>query len=72
MRQPARITIGQAVADLKAEFPDADIKESKIRHLENEGLVEPERTPSGYRKYSLDDMEKLRYIIRAQDRKSVV
>ena len=61
-----RITIGQAVADLKAEFPDVDIKESKIRHLENEGLVEPERTPSGYRKYSTDDMEKLRYIIRAQ------
>jgi DNA-binding transcriptional MerR regulator len=66
VRTAARITIGQAVADLKAEFPDADIKESKIRHLENEGLVEPERTPSGYRKYSVDDMEKLRYIIRAQ------
>ena len=53
MRQAAhkvgRITIGQAVADLKAEFPDADIKESKIRHLENEGLIAPERTPSGYR-----------------------
>ena len=66
MHQAARITIGQAVADLKAEFPDVDIKESKIRHLENEGLVEPERTPSGYRKYSVQDMEKLRYIIRAQ------
>jgi DNA-binding transcriptional MerR regulator len=66
VRSAARITIGQAVADLKAEFPDVDIKESKIRHLENEGLVEPERTPSGYRKYSVDDMEKLRYIIRAQ------
>ena len=66
MREAARITIGQAVADLKAEFPDVDIKESKIRHLENEGLVEPERTPSGYRKYSVQDMEKLRYIIRAQ------
>ena len=66
MRRPARITIGQAVADLKAEFPDVDIKESKIRHLENEGLVAPERTPSGYRKYSVEDMEKLRYIIRAQ------
>jgi len=66
VRQTARITIGQAVADLKAEFPDVDIKESKIRHLENEGLVEPERTPSGYRKYSVEDMEKLRYIIRAQ------
>lgn len=66
MRATARITIGQAVADLKAEFPDADIKESKIRHLESEGLVGPERTPSGYRKYSVQDMEKLRYIIRAQ------
>lgn len=66
MRQAARITIGQAVADLKAEFPDADIKESKIRYLEDEGLVGPERTPSGYRKYSLSDMERLRYIIRAQ------
>ena len=66
MRQSARITIGQAVADLKSEFPDVDIKESKIRHLENEGLIAPERTPSGYRKYSVTDMEKLRYIIRAQ------
>ena len=66
MRQAARITIGQAVADLKAEFPDVDIKESKIRHLENEGLISPERTPSGYRKYAVEDMEKLRYIIRAQ------
>ena len=66
MRQAARITIGQAVADLKAEFPDVDIKESKIRHLENEGLIAPERTPSGYRKYAVEDMEKLRYIIRAQ------
>lgn len=66
MRQAARITIGQAVADLKAEFPDVDIKESKIRHLENEGLIAPERTPSGYRKYAVEDMEKLRYIIRTQ------
>ena len=66
MAASARLTIGQAVADLKAEFPDVDIKESKIRHLEAEGLVEPERTPSGYRKYSVADMEKLRYIIRAQ------
>jgi DNA-binding transcriptional MerR regulator len=62
----ARLTIGQALADLKAEFPDEDIKESKIRFLEAEGLVEPERTPSGYRKYSVDDMERLRYIIRMQ------
>ncbi|MCX6395159.1 MAG: MerR family transcriptional regulator [Propionibacteriales bacterium] len=66
MRQSARKSIGQALADLSAEFPDEDIKESKLRFLESEGLVEPERTPSGYRKYSVDDMERLRYIIRAQ------
>ncbi|MCB0887956.1 MAG: MerR family transcriptional regulator [Nocardioidaceae bacterium] len=62
----ARITIGQAVADLKAEFPDVDIRESKIRYLEAEGLIVPQRTASGYRKYSVQDMEKLRYVIRAQ------
>lgn len=66
MRQTARKSIGQALADLSAEFPDEDIKESKLRFLESEGLVEPERTPSGYRKYSVEDMERLRYIIRAQ------
>ncbi len=66
MRQTARKSIGQALADLTAEFPDEDIKESKLRFLESEGLVEPERTPSGYRKYSVEDMERLRYIIRAQ------
>lgn len=66
MRQSARKSIGQALADLSAEFPDEDIKESKLRFLESEGLVEPERTPSGYRKYSVEDMERLRYIIRAQ------
>ena len=66
MRQTARKSIGQALAELTAEFPDEDIKESKLRFLEAEGLVEPERTPSGYRKYSTRDMERLRYIIRAQ------
>jgi DNA-binding transcriptional MerR regulator len=66
LRQAARKSIGQALAELTAEFPDEDIKESKLRFLEAEGLVEPERTPSGYRKYSTQDMERLRYIIRAQ------
>jgi DNA-binding transcriptional MerR regulator len=66
VRQSARKSIGQALADLSAEFPEEDIKESKLRFLESEGLVEPERTPSGYRKYSVDDMERLRYIIRMQ------
>lgn len=58
--------IGQAVADLKSEFPGEDVKESKLRFLESEGLIAPERTPSGYRKYATRDMERLRYIITMQ------
>lgn len=61
-----RFTIGQAIAGLKQEFPDEDIRESRLRFLESEGLLKPERTPSGYRKYSQHDMERLRYIITMQ------
>lgn len=61
-----RRTIGQAIADLKAEFPDEDIRESRLRFLESEGLLKPERTPAGYRKYSTEDMDRLRYIITMQ------
>ena len=64
--EAARITIGEAVADLKRGVPGRRHQESKIRFLETEGLVEPERTPSGYRKYSEHDIERLRYVIRAQ------
>ncbi len=66
MRQQPRKSIGQALAELSAEFPEADIKESKLRYLETEGLITPERTPAGYRKYAVQDMERLRYIIRMQ------
>ena len=62
----ARLSIGEALAQLRSEFPDEEIKESKIRFLESEGLIEPERTASRYRKYSEQDMDKLRYILRAQ------
>jgi DNA-binding transcriptional MerR regulator len=61
-----RLTIGQAIADLREEFPDEDIRESRLRFLESEGLLKPERTPSGYRKYSTADMDRLRYIITMQ------
>ncbi|MGW7193513.1 transcriptional regulator FtsR, partial [Streptomyces sp. NPDC054838] len=49
---------------LRDEFPDVTI--SKIRFLEAEGLVEPRRTPSGYRKFSTDDVERLSRILRLQ------
>jgi DNA-binding transcriptional MerR regulator len=60
----ARLSIGEVLEQLRGDFPGLNI--SKIRFLEAEGLIEPERTPSGYRKYSVTDMERLRYIIRMQ------
>lgn len=49
---------------LRADFPDVTI--SKIRFLEAEGLVEPERTSAGYRKFSHADVQRLRYVLTAQ------
>jgi DNA-binding transcriptional MerR regulator len=60
----ATLTIGDVLAHLKPEFPDLTI--SKIRFLEGEGLVQPERTPSGYRKFSSADVSRLRYILAQQ------
>jgi DNA-binding transcriptional MerR regulator len=58
------MSIGQVLARLRAEFPDVSI--SKIRFLEAEGLVQPERAPSGYRKFTTTDLERLQYILAAQ------
>ena len=60
----ATLTIGDVLAHLKPEFPDLTI--SKIRFLEGEGLVQPERTPSGYRKFSAADVGRLRYVLAQQ------
>lgn len=57
-------SIGQVLSGLKGEFPDVSI--SKIRFLESEGLLAPERAPSGYRRYADDDVQRLRYILTAQ------
>jgi len=58
------LSIGEVIDRLRSDF--ADVTVSKIRFLESEGLVEPSRAPSGYRKFSLDDVERLRYILGAQ------
>jgi DNA-binding transcriptional MerR regulator len=58
------MTIGDVIGLLRGEFPDVTI--SKIRFLESEGLIEPARTPSGYRKFSRADIERLRFILAAQ------
>jgi len=60
----ALLGIGQVILRLREEFPDISI--SKIRFLETNGLVTPARTSSGYRKFSLMDVEQLRYILRMQ------
>ncbi len=57
-------SIGQVLAVMKNDFVDVSI--SKIRFLESEGLLSPERAPSGYRRYSTADVERLRYILSVQ------
>ncbi len=57
-------SIGEVLVSVKTEFPDITI--SKIRFLEAEGLIEPERTPSGYRKFYSPDVERLKSILRMQ------
>src|SRR5437868_6462948 len=66
MTLPSRssMSIGEVLAILRPDFADVTI--SKIRFLESEGLVEPERTASGYRKFSRDDVARLRYVLSAQ------
>ena len=58
------LSIGEVLARLRGDFPDVTI--SKIRYLESEGLVEPRRTASGYRKFTAADVERLRYVLTQQ------
>jgi DNA-binding transcriptional MerR regulator len=63
---PARayLSIGEVLTKLRGDFPDITI--SKIRFWESEGLIEPQRTPSGYRKFTSNDLDRLRYVLLAQ------
>ncbi len=58
------LSIGDVLTLLRQEFPDITI--SKIRFLESQGLVDPERTPSGYRKFYQHDVDRLRWILQQQ------
>lgn len=58
------MSIGEVLGGLKPDFPEITI--SKIRFLETEGLIDPERTPSGYRKFYEKDMDRLRFILSLQ------
>lgn len=61
---PEHLSIGEVLATLRDEFPDITI--SKIRFLESQGLIDPERTPSGYRKFYSPDIARLRWILHQQ------
>lgn len=60
----ASMRISDVLAALRLEFPT--VTNSKLRFLEEQGLVEPVRTPAGYRQYSPADVERLRYVLRQQ------
>ena len=57
-------TIGQVLSVLNPEFPD--LSPSKLRFLEEQGLIEPQRTPAGYRKFSEQDVQRTRVILELQ------
>jgi DNA-binding transcriptional MerR regulator len=64
MPELSRLGIGKVLDELHGEFPKLSI--SKIRYLEDQGLLDPERTTSGYRKFTFADVERLRFILRQQ------
>lgn len=67
MAERSHLSIGEVLSLLRDEFPDVTI--SKIRFLESQGLVDPERTPSGYRKFYEHDVDRLRWILQQQREK---
>ncbi len=60
----AKMNIGEVLERLRPDFPGVTIP--KIRFLEAEGLIKPERTPAGYRKFTGGDVDRLRYILTMQ------
>jgi DNA-binding transcriptional MerR regulator len=67
---PARLaakqtrSIGEVINTLRAEFPELTV--SKVRFLEAQGLISPTRSPSGYRMFTEDDIDRLRYVLSEQ------
>jgi len=61
------LSIGQVLNQLGGDYPG--LTSSKLRFLEDEGLLTPQRTASGYRKYNTDDVERLRIVLELQNRK---
>ena len=64
MPDTAVLTIGEVINRLRDEFPDVSV--SKIRFLESQGLIEPDRSDSGYRQFDVQDVARLRFILQQQ------
>lgn len=64
MAERSYLSIGQVVNFLRGAYPD--LSNSKIRFLEDEGLITPHRTPKGYRQYSKEDVDRLEVILHLQ------
>ena len=57
-------SIGEVINLLRPEFPDLTV--SKLRFLEGQGLVEPQRSASGYRMFTEEDVQRIEYILKEQ------
>lgn len=58
------VSIGEVINLLRDDYPDVTV--SKVRFLESQGLIKPERSASGYRRFSAADLQRLRYILQQQ------
>lgn len=57
-------SIGEVINALRSDFPDISV--SKVRFLEAQGLISPTRSPSGYRMFADEDVDRLRYVLSEQ------
>lgn len=64
MRDPGALSIGEVITLLREDYPDLTV--SKVRFLEQEGLIHPSRSPSGYRQFRSADIKRLRFILNQQ------
>ena len=64
MRDPGALSIGEVITLLREDYPDLTV--SKVRFLEQEGLIHPGRSPSGYRQFRSSDIKRLRFILNQQ------
>lgn len=65
MREPGALSIGEVITLLREDYPDLTV--SKVRFLEQEGLIHPSRSPSGYRQFRSSDLKRLRFVLSQQE-----